>query len=118
MFHRFRPSLPLQTCKSWLTPLAKSFVDCCRCGDPNVVKIANWHARLNVIALLIFAASFYLRTTNGSAAGEWELRHCHWSVRFRSHPYLNFRLLARRDGFQHGVAVDKRPQTGTKLFVP
>ena len=34
--------------------------------DREVVKIANWHARLNVIALLIFAASFYLRTTGGS----------------------------------------------------
>ncbi|HYJ85033.1 MAG TPA: DUF2231 domain-containing protein [Pyrinomonadaceae bacterium] len=34
--------------------------------DPQVVKIANWHARLNVIALLIFAASFYLRTSGGS----------------------------------------------------
>jgi uncharacterized membrane protein len=35
--------------------------------DKRVVKIANWHARLNVIALLIFAASFYLRTANGSS---------------------------------------------------
>jgi uncharacterized membrane protein len=35
--------------------------------DPGVVKIANWHARLNVTALLIFVASFYLRTTGGSA---------------------------------------------------
>ena len=35
--------------------------------DKAVVKIANWHARLNVIALLIFAASFYLRTTSGSS---------------------------------------------------
>ncbi len=35
--------------------------------DREVVKIANWHARLNVIALLIFAASFYLRTTSGAA---------------------------------------------------
>jgi uncharacterized membrane protein len=34
--------------------------------DPEVVKIANWHARLNVIALLIFVASFYLRTIGGS----------------------------------------------------
>ena len=34
--------------------------------DPKVVKIANWHARLNVIALLIFAGSFYLRTTGGA----------------------------------------------------
>ena len=35
--------------------------------DPRIVKIANWHARLNVIALLIFAGSFYLRTTSGAA---------------------------------------------------
>jgi len=34
--------------------------------DPAVVKIANWHARLNVIALLVFAASLYLRTTSGA----------------------------------------------------
>ena len=34
--------------------------------DRKVVKIANWHARLNVIALLVFAASFYLRTTSGA----------------------------------------------------
>ena len=35
--------------------------------DREVFKIANWHARLNVIALLVFAASFYLRTSGGSA---------------------------------------------------
>lgn len=34
--------------------------------DREVKKVADWHARLNVIALLIFIASFYLRTTNGS----------------------------------------------------
>lgn len=34
--------------------------------DPKVSRIAAWHARLNVLALLIFAASFYLRTNNGS----------------------------------------------------
>ena len=35
--------------------------------DKAVVKIANWHARLNVIALLVFAVSFYLRTASGSS---------------------------------------------------
>jgi uncharacterized membrane protein len=30
-----------------------------------VKRIANWHARLNIIALLIFAASFYLRIKYG-----------------------------------------------------
>ena len=33
-----------------------------------VKKIANWHARLNIIALLIFAASLYLRMNSGGAA--------------------------------------------------
>ncbi|HJP92348.1 MAG TPA: DUF2231 domain-containing protein [Pyrinomonadaceae bacterium] len=35
--------------------------------DKGVVKIANWHARLNVIALVVFAGSFYLRTTSGAS---------------------------------------------------
>src|SRR2546423_2609191 len=34
--------------------------------DSEVVKIANWHARLNVIALVVFAVSFYLRTKSGA----------------------------------------------------
>lgn len=33
--------------------------------DRAVKKIADWHARLNVIALLVFAASWYLRTDKG-----------------------------------------------------
>ena len=35
--------------------------------EKSVVKIANWHARLNVIALVIFVISFYLRTTRGAS---------------------------------------------------
>ena len=42
------------------------FIDWLSLKNPEVVKIANWHARLNVIALLIFVASFYLRTTSGA----------------------------------------------------
>jgi uncharacterized membrane protein len=34
--------------------------------DRPTKKVADWHARLNIIALLFFAASFYLRTTGGS----------------------------------------------------
>jgi len=34
--------------------------------DREVKKLADWHARLNVIALLVFIASFYLRTTSGA----------------------------------------------------
>ncbi|MBD0370857.1 MAG: DUF2231 domain-containing protein [Pyrinomonadaceae bacterium] len=35
--------------------------------DKRVSKIAAWHARINVLALVLFAASFYLRTTRGAA---------------------------------------------------
>jgi uncharacterized membrane protein len=34
--------------------------------DPKVKKVADWHARLNILALLLFAASWYLRTANGA----------------------------------------------------
>lgn len=35
--------------------------------DKKVSRIAAWHARFNVLALLLFAASFYLRTLSGAA---------------------------------------------------
>jgi uncharacterized membrane protein len=34
--------------------------------DKKVSRIAAWHARINVLALLLFAASFYLRTGSGA----------------------------------------------------
>ena len=42
------------------------FIDWLTIQNRTVKSVADWHARLNVIALLIFVASFYLRTTNGS----------------------------------------------------
>jgi len=35
--------------------------------DPVVTKIANWHARLNIAALVLFGASLYLRMKNYGA---------------------------------------------------
>lgn len=43
-------------------------IDWASIKNPAVKKIANWHARLNIIALLIFAASLYLRMRSGGAA--------------------------------------------------
>jgi uncharacterized membrane protein len=42
-------------------------IDWATLTDRSAVKVANWHARVNIITLLIFIASFYLRTTNGAA---------------------------------------------------
>jgi uncharacterized membrane protein len=50
-----------------LVAAVPGFIDWLSLTDKTVVKIANWHARLNVIALVIFAGSFYLRTTSGAS---------------------------------------------------
>src|SRR6266536_4286035 len=73
--------------------------------EPATVRVANWHARVNITTLLIFIASFYLRTTSGAA----------W---FPSLPMLPFVLsimgvigltiagwLGGELVFKHGVAV-------------
>jgi uncharacterized membrane protein len=91
------------------------FIDWLSIKDRNVVKIANWHARLNVIALLIFAASFFLRTTRGSAlVSEGYTIPIALSVLgvilISISGYLGGEMV-----FVHGVAVDQQPNTGTKM---
>ena len=91
------------------------FIDWLSIKDRNVVKIANWHARLNVIALLIFVASFSLRTTRGSAlVSEGYTIPIALSVLgvilISISGYLGGEMV-----FRHGVAVDQQPNTGTKM---
>jgi uncharacterized membrane protein len=42
-------------------------IDWATLTDRPTVRVANWHARVNVVTLLIFVADFYLRTSTGSA---------------------------------------------------
>jgi hypothetical protein len=42
----------------WVLAAVPGFVDWLSLTDPTVKKTANWHARLNVIALLVFVASW------------------------------------------------------------
>jgi uncharacterized membrane protein len=42
------------------------FIDWLSITERHTKKLADWHARLNVIALLIFIADFYLRTRSGA----------------------------------------------------
>jgi len=77
--------------------------------DPKVVKMANWHARLNVIALLIFSASFYLRTTSGSelVGGSYPFPvalSVLGVILISISGYLGGEMV-----FKHGVAVDRPP---------
>ena len=42
-------------------------IDWASLTDQAAVKVANWHARVNIITVLIFGASFFLRTASGAA---------------------------------------------------
>ena len=83
--------------------------------DPEVVKIANWHARLNVIALLIFVAGFYLRTTGGS---QW-IGGSHTIPLLLSVVGVILITLSGWLGgelvFKHGVAVSPSSDAGTEV---
>ena len=74
--------------------------------DREVKKVADWHARLNVIALLVFAASFYLRTAGGSqmVGGSYTIPlvlSVVGVILITVSGYLGGELV-----FRHGVAVD------------
>ncbi|HKS40191.1 MAG TPA: DUF2231 domain-containing protein [Blastocatellia bacterium] len=82
-------------------------------NDKKVSKIANWHARLNLFALLVFAGSFYLRTDRGSRIVDGSL----------TIPVLLSLLgvmfifasgwLGGEMVFRHGVGVDRGPDAET-----
>lgn len=87
-------------------------VDWTAISNSKVKRIANWHARLNIIALIIFAASLYLRMKAGGAP--W----VNYSLKI---PYLLSLLgvilisisgwLGGALSFEHGVGV--APQRDT-----
>jgi uncharacterized membrane protein len=83
--------------------------------DREVKKIANWHARLNVIALLIFAASFYLRTTGGASivGGSYTipvLLSVVGVILITISGWLGGEMV-----FKHGVAVSPSRDVGTEV---
>ena len=88
------------------------FVDWLSLKNPSVVKIANWHARLNVIALLVFAASFYLRTRGGSAlvSGSYNIPialSVFGVILISISGYLGGEMV-----FKHGVGVEQQSVNG------
>lgn len=48
-------------CVGALAAAIPGFIDWLAIKNGDVKKVANWHARLNVIALVVFAISFFLR---------------------------------------------------------
>jgi uncharacterized membrane protein len=77
-------------------------------------KLADWHARLNVIALLVFIADFYLRTRSGTG----------WIGTSLTVPLLLSVVgviligisgwLAGEMVYVHGVAVEPQPATASE----
>ena len=55
-------------CLGAIAAAIPGFIDWLAIKERQVKKIANWHARLNVVALIIFAVSLYFRTQRG---GHW-----------------------------------------------
>jgi uncharacterized membrane protein len=90
------------------------FVDWLSLKDREVVRIANWHARLNVIALLIFVASFYLRTTGGAGlvGGSYTIPFVLSVVGVILITISGW--LGGEMVFKHGVAVDGGAGAGTE----
>src|SRR5256885_13893605 len=41
-------------------------IDWATLTDRAAVKVANWHARVNIVGLIIFITSFYLRASSGA----------------------------------------------------
>ena len=56
----------LAGCLGAIAAAVFGIIDWLAIKDREVKKVANWHARLNILALLLFAASWYLRTDKGS----------------------------------------------------
>ena len=54
-------------CVGAIAAAVAGIIDWTGLKDRRVVKIANWHARLNVAALIVFTLDLYFRTKSGSA---------------------------------------------------
>ena len=93
-------------------------IDWLSINDREVKRTADWHARLNVIALLIFAASFYLRTAGGASlvGGSYTvpvLLSVVGVILITISGWLGGELV-----FRHGVAVDGRAGAATSQTSP
>ena len=61
-------------CLGAVAAAVPGIIDWLSIKDPGVKRIANWHARLNIIALIVFAISLYLRLSTGAHWVNYSLR--------------------------------------------
>ncbi|HKP37311.1 MAG TPA: DUF2231 domain-containing protein [Pyrinomonadaceae bacterium] len=89
-------------------------IDWASLTDPAAVKVANWHARMMVITLLIFGGSFFLRTTIGSGLTTGVpllpiILSAVGVLGLSIGGYLGGELV-----FRHGVAVSEQPKQSSQ----
>lgn len=109
-------------CLGAVAAAVPGIIDWLSIKDPGVKRIANWHARLNIIALIVFAISLYLRLSTGS----------HWVNYSLKIPVLLSFLgvilisisgwLGGELAYKHGVGVspqhDSPEEAGAKVRLP
>ena len=90
--------------------------------DPGVKRIANWHARLNIFALMVFGLSLYLRMRVGS---HWVGPHLRIRFLFSCLGMILISISGWLGGelvYKHGVAVapqhDSLEEEAAKLRLP
>ena len=89
-------------------------IDWATLTDRAAVKVANWHARVNIITLVIFIASFYLRTTSGAA---WVPSMPMLPVILSVVGIVGLSIAGWLGGqlvFRHGVAVDIEAESASR----
>jgi uncharacterized membrane protein len=92
-------------CLGAIAAAVPGIVDWLSIKDSSVKRIADWHARLNIIALIVFATSLYLRMRTGA----------HWVNYHHTVPFLLSFLgvilisisgwLGGELAYKHGVGV-------------
>lgn len=111
-----KPLLPIMAkflvaagCIGALAAAIPGIIDWLSIKNREVKKIANWHARLNIIALLVFGASLYLRMKSGGAA--WVGYHLKVPFLISAFGMILISISGWLGGalsFEHGVGV--KPQ--------
>jgi len=109
-------------CLGALAAAVPGIIDWLSIKDAEVKRIADWHARLNIIALIVFALSLYLRMTAGS---HWVGHHLRIPFLFSFLGMILISISGWLGGelvYKHGVAVapqhDSPEEEAAKLRLP
>ena len=98
-------------CLGALAAAVAGIIDWTGMKDRQVVKIANWHARLNIAALIVFALSLYFRMNSGGGDMVGNKLTIPFLLSFVG--VILISVSGWRGGemaYRHGVGVDLKPE--------